>query len=116
MLREIRNVQQRPDEANRRWFHSPVEDLYVWEKDGGEIFAFEYYYLESRKRQAVIWKPGPGLKYFSVDDGESSVFANRSPTLKQMTTLSPDTARKSFLAVSEDLPWKITKFVLEHLK
>lgn len=115
MLREIRNVQQRPGEPCRRWFHGSTQDLYVWTEDDGRIVAFEFCYPDGKDERAVLWKRDQGVAYFSVDRGESSALANRTPILGQTRTPNVERVRTYFLAVAEHLPDEVAKVVLENL-
>ncbi len=115
MLREIVHVQQRPNEAHRRWFHGADSDLYLWADSSGTAIAFEFCYRQGRDALAVAWKAERGLLHFRVDDGESAVLAKASPLMIPARAGDLAAARAALRDTAGDMPADVIDFVLGKL-
>lgn len=116
MLREVANVQQRPDEPPRRWFFSHEQDLWVWFGEDGVPVAFQLAYGKYRDEHAIRWKAGRGFMHQRVDDGENAGVVKQTPILIADGTFEAVKVLDRFLQLSSEIPREIVEFVAARLR
>ena len=67
MLTELKDLEQRRDEPQRRWFRDDFFDLIVWFNDREEIVLFQLGYDPDGADGLLEWRPLSGLSHFKVD-------------------------------------------------
>ena len=82
MLHEIKNVRQERGAGRRRWFESDGFDVVVWLNRGGHVTGFQFCYDLGDGDHALTWRKGSGFAHSSIDTGDDSPLANRSPVLQ----------------------------------
>ncbi len=116
MLREISNVRQQPNDHFRRCFRGKSLELLVWYKPDQSIYGFQLCYDPERNPRAVTWTEERGLTHSSIDDGEETPLANRSPTLQRSVDFDPAQILDSFNAVAINLPGEEREMVQYQLE
>lgn len=113
MLKEISNTAQPSGVLKRRWFHSPEQDLYLWENEIGEIVEFQLCYSKSRNERALSWKVGSGFSHYRVDNGEVTGRAKNTPILSLNRSFDIETILAQFSTLAETVPKNVVDFVIE---
>ncbi len=116
MLREIEQVRQVPNDYRRRLFSDQEFELYVWYKPDDSFHGFQLCYDPSDKPRALTWREESGFSHQSVDTGEESPLANRTPILKAKSALDVVELKRRFYACDHNLPGEIRHFVREKLE
>ena len=112
MLREIEKVRQVPNDYFRRWFADEDFDLYVWHKADGTFYGFQLCYDIADDAKAFTWVEDRGFSHQSIDTGEESPLANRTPVLGPSSHFDGDEVMARFGASSRNLPAPIRDLVL----
>ena len=60
MLKVIHGVADDPP-AKRRWFHDEYFDLFVWQREGGEVTLFQLCYGGDASERALVWDAARGF-------------------------------------------------------
>ena len=116
MLKEIKQVNQIPNEPFRRWFHSDTMELFVWFEDSGEIYGFQLCYDKGDDEKALTWLKDRGYSHRKVDDGETTLqHFKRTPILVPDGMFPRDEVLASFKERSGDVDSDIVEFVVEKL-
>jgi len=55
-LREIKRICQRDAEAKRRWFTSPLMEVFLWENVAGCVVGFDLTYDKPHAEKAISWR------------------------------------------------------------
>lgn len=113
MMREILGVAHLV-EARRRWFHDEYFDLFVWQKDSGEITLFQLCYGIDTSERALVWDKDKG--YFH--DGMPSGAAGGEiigATLAQGLLPEADPVMSRLDAAMHSLPEDIRRTVYERV-
>ena len=114
MLREIRNVVQRSLERRKRWFEDDDFDLYVWQAPAGEVLELQLCYERgTRRERALTWKRGIGYANYSVDSGEESANARRTPLLSSGGRFGGWAVREKLVGAVGGMEPEIAAFVLD---
>lgn len=116
MLREIRNTQQIPGEAPRRWFFSHEQDFLVWMGDDGLPIAFQLAYGKYHNEHAIRWKEDGGFVHYRVDDGEQSGMGKETALLHPDGVFKAKQVLDQFLELSKEMPKDIVDFVSARLR
>ena len=116
MLREIRNTQQVPGEAPRRWFFSHEQDCLVWMSADGMPIAFQLAYGKYHDEHAIRWKADRGFSHYRVDDGEQGGMGKESALLHPDGAFNAKIVLSEFLALSKEMPQDIVDFVSARLR
>src|ERR1700761_4117116 len=111
MLSELRNVRQVPGDRRRRWFSDEKLEVVVWYEPDGTIFGFQLCYDLRDTPRALTWTREAGFSHCRVDDGEESVFSNRTPMLRSGGVYDAVLVRTEFLAAAESMPEAERRFV-----
>lgn len=114
-LIEIPHIRQNAGELPRRWFRSPTMELYLW-MEGAAVAQFLLSCREGPQEFAIEWSPTAGLHCRQVDDGEQSVFKNRTPILHKTIHLDLNAVAEAFALQAGVLPSEVREFVLQHLR
>ena len=89
MLREIKDVVQKPGELRRRWYSSSSMDLFVWINDDNEVVSYQFTYHKPHAEKALTWKEEEGFLHLGVDDGSRPGKHPGSPLLKKNGKFNP---------------------------
>ena len=116
MLHETRHVAQVRGDRFRRCFVDEKLDLVVWYETDGTIHGFQLAYDPQDSPRIVTWTPGRGLFHASLDTGEDSPLANRSPVLRPCADYNPDQLLAAFLSATAELPDVERAFVEARLR
>jgi hypothetical protein len=116
MLRETRHVAQVRGDRFRRCFVDERLDLVVWYETDGTIHGFQLTYDPEGSPRVVTWTPGRGLHHASLDVGEDSPLANRSPVLRSSADYNPDQLLVAFVSAAAELPGAERAFVEARLR
>ena len=116
MLREIRNPQQVPGEAPRRWFFSHEQDFLVWMGENGLPVAFQLAYGKYHDEHAIRWKANRGFTHYRVDDGEHGGMGKEAALLHPDGAFNAKLVLNQFLALSKEMPQDIVDFVSARLR
>jgi len=117
VLKEFRNVLQRPGEHQRRWFQSADEELIVWYEQDGSIHGFQLCYDRVREERALTWINGKGYSHLKVDDGEiEPLIAKRTPILVTNGLFDSEAVLERFNSVAAALPLEIRALVSEKIR
>jgi len=116
MLRETRHVAQVRDDRFRRCFVDEKLDLVVWYEAEGTIHGFQLAYDPEGSPRIVTWTHGRGLFHASLDVGEDSPLANRSPILRASTDYNPEQLLAAFASAAAELPGAEKAFVEARLR
>ena len=81
-MHEIKNVKQERGAGRRRWFESEGFEVVVWLHRDGHVTGFQFCYDLGGGEHALTWREGSGFAHSSIDMGDDSPFANRSPVLE----------------------------------
>jgi hypothetical protein len=80
MLKEWKEVRQRPEEGYRRWFKDDCFDLIVW-FESGSVLGFQLCYDTDTNERAITWYATGSYMHAKVDDGEQRFGPKGSPIL-----------------------------------
>ena len=119
MLRENRINKGKPgqDFAYARMFSDRDHLLSVYFNTEDEIIRFVYVEgLSSDVRSSLTWSHANGLRYSSVDSGESSPLYNRTPIITGKLKLDPDEFLEEFLPLTGNVDTAIVEFIEEKLR
>ena len=83
MLRQVKDVSQKPGEPTRCWFSSPRMDLFVWIGENEEVLSYQLTYDKPDAEKALSWKKGTGFSHFCVDEDLRPGCHPSSPLLKR---------------------------------
>lgn len=114
MLVEFDPVRQVPGEDQRRLFIDQDFHLYVWFKHG-QITGFELCYDLRGTERAVLWRGGPSVSHYAVDDGERPGQAGQTPVFSSKEAPVALDLVSSFVTASEKLDKEIQKVVVDKL-
>ncbi len=104
MLREINDVNQRPDEDQRRWFSDNDLDLITWQQSDGKLSGFQLCYDKQLNEHAIRWRIDSGFTHHRVDDGEDRPGKHKgSPILIADGTVNLTDIQRRFKNASKDL-------------
>ena len=115
MLKESLNVSQQKD-GYRRLFSDEYFDLFIWygEKDH-DLIGFQLCYNKKYDEHSLTWNHSSGYLHSSIDTGESSPMANRSPILVADGYFDSHLIADKFLDRSLNLDEDITQLVYKKL-
>ena len=85
----VQDVRQDAAGFTKHWLVHPKADLFVWADDRGEVASFQLCVRtpDTDAEHMAAWdRDSPQLTLGTVDSGESSPLANRSPVLRQTPT------------------------------
>ena len=116
MLKEISNTTQRPGEPKRRWFHSPEQDLYLWQNESGEIVGFQLCYSKPYNERALYWTGDSGFSHYRVDAGEATVLSKNTPLLSRDRFFDSEVILAPFWALAAALPKNVVDFVAARIQ
>ena len=116
MLRETRHVAQVRGDRSRRCFVDEKLDLVVWYEVDGTIHGFQLAYDPEGSPRVVTWTPARGLSHASLDVGEDSPLANRSPVLRSSADYNPEQLLAAFASAAAELPGAERTFVEARLR
>ncbi len=119
MLKEFKNLYQRPGERHRRCFTDDTFELYFFYEPGGSIHSFHLLYLfKDNPMRALLWSVEDGYRHCAVDDGEADAFTYGMARLFTGTQTQFD--KQAVLARFEDqsknLETGLREFVLKRLQ
>lgn len=109
-------IQTVPGDADRRWLADDYFDLIVWYGSGGEIAGIQLCYDKRGRERALTWSPQLGFVHSSIDSGESTPLANRTPVLATNAPFPLEEIRREFVERSRLLPAELRDFVLVRLE
>jgi hypothetical protein len=106
-----------PNDYFRRWFSTAHFDLVVWYKPDDAIYGFQLCYDKDGREKAFTWLEDKGFSHQSIDSGEESPLANRTPILVPLQGRF-ETARvlACFRASDEKLPIKLRALVRRKIR
>ena len=116
MLRETQYVAQVRGDRFRRCFVDAKLDLVVWYEATGAIYGFQLSYDPEGSQRVVTWTPERGFSHASLDVGEESPLANRSPVLRPSADYEADQLLTAFLSASAELPGAERAFIETKLR
>lgn len=114
MLVEIRNIVQRSLERRKRWFHDDDFDLYLWQGPDGAVLELQLCYESgTRRERALTWKHGIGYANYTVDSGEDTPTARRTPLLHSGGRFGGWAVREKLAGAVARIEPAIAAFVLD---
>ena len=116
MLREVKQVSQKPGESTRRWFSSPGMDLFVWVNENGAIASYQLTYDKPHAEKALTWKEDEGFLHFDVDDGSRPGRHPGSPLLKRDGKINPFKVIALLQKNSGDLQPYLKQFIISSIE
>lgn len=117
MLAEVLNVKQIAGEPLRRWFTSPLLDLFLWYDGDGELIQFQICYDKGPDERALTWHHQDGLAHHAVDDGENRSFRMKStPIMMQKSDFDAEKIAVMFESLAGNIDHKTVLFVLSNIK
>lgn len=115
MLTEFEGVRQIVGEDRRRLFIDQDFHLYVWYQDH-QVSGFELCYDLRGRERAVLWRGGPSVSHYAVDDGERPGQSGQTPVLSSAEAPVADGLVENFLAASARLDHEIQTIVESRLR
>lgn len=115
MLTEFEGVRQIVGEDQRRLFIDQDFHLYVWYRDH-QVSGFELCYDLRGTERAVLWRGGPSVSHYAVDDGERPGQSGQTPILSSAEAPVADRLVENFLAVAAQLDPEIRTTVESKLR
>jgi len=82
LLHELVNPRQHPGEPRRRLFWDDYIQLCVWFDHQDRQLGFELSYDLAGDCRALRCMPGPEVRHYAVDDGESRSLRKATPILR----------------------------------
>jgi len=120
MLREIKEVSQKPGEPHRRWYSGLNMDLFVWFDDSNRVVSYQLTYDKPHDEKALTWKENEGLLHLGVDDGFRPGKHPGSPLLYRDGNINASKVVSMLNKNSGDLESSIKDFIIsgieEHFK
>ena len=114
MLREWKQVRQRPEEGYRRWFKDDRFDLIVW-FESGEIVGFQLCYDTDTNERAITWYATGSYVHAKVDDGERPFGTKSTPILVSDGDFDSDRVAAEFREASRNMDRDIAELVYARL-
>ena len=119
MLKEFKDLYQRPGERRRRCFTDDTFELYFFYEPDGRIHSFHLLYLfKNDPMRALLWSLENGYRHCAIDDGEADAFTYGMSRLFTGTQTKFD--KRAVLARFEDesknLEASLRDLVIRHLQ
>jgi hypothetical protein len=115
MLREMPTVAQDAPGLTRRWFRDEHFDLYLWEKPGGAIEAFQLCYDREDRERSLRWSAGKGFLHEAVDRPETKPGRTMTAILVADGVFPAAAVSRKLLHAAQDMPREIHDFLLGKL-
>ena len=101
---EVSPVPQDAPPSVKRWYCHPRADLFTWTSPDGQILSLQFCFDRDEHEGMVAWDRGRGSESGSVDLGDSSPVANRSPVLRPGGASRAERARTVWVEIRDGLP------------
>jgi hypothetical protein len=115
MLREVPTVAQDAPGLTRRWFRDEYFDLYLWEKPGGAIEAFQLCYDRADHERSLRWSAGKGFLHEGVDRPEMKPGRSMTAILVAAGAFAVAAVSRKFLHAAKDMPRETHDFLMGKL-
>lgn len=66
-------------------------------------------------KRCLAWTIEHGARYYTIDSGESSPLANRTPVAKETLKFSPESFLEKFIPLAEDIDPTVREFIAKTL-
>ena len=116
MLREVPEVAQDAPGLTRRWFRDEYFDLYLWEKPGGEMDAFQLCYDRADRERSLRWSAATGFQHEGVNRPETKPGRAMTAILVVEGAMPLAAVSRKFLAAAKELPAATRDFLFERLE
>ena len=74
-------MRQERGPGRRRWFESDGFEVVVWFHRDGHVTGFQFCYDLGEGEHALTWREGRGFAHSTIDTGDETPLANRTPVL-----------------------------------
>jgi hypothetical protein len=115
MLREHAQVAQDAPGLTRRWFRDEDFDLYLWERPGGEVDAFELCYDRQGRERSLRWSRTGGFRHEGVDRPETKPGRAMSALLVAEGTMPVAAVSRKLRGAAKALPAGVRDFMIARL-